>query len=169
MTSMVKFKFQSVVSLLINSFRPFPSPPIASVTKDVFTRKHEPKLDIKEHIFLFCWKNTVCLQMVRSQLTSLSITGGVSLHFTFNPNQSSLNRLSNIFKLFPSLPVHLSFACGHIVCLILLKVARYAFKRISRQDAGKQTKSALARTTDLGQMTGLGLIICTHIAISPTR
>ena len=169
MTSMVKFKFQSVVSLLINSFRPFPSPPIASVTKDVFTRKHEPKLDIKEHIFLFCWKNTACLQMVRSPLTSLSITGGVSLHFTFNPNQSSLNRLSNIFKLFPSLPVHLSFACGHIVCLILLKVARYAFKRISRQDAGKQTKSALARTTDLGQMTGLGLIICTHIAISPTR
>lgn len=138
---MVKFKFQSVVSLLINSFRPFPSPPIASVTKDVFTRKHEPKLDIKEHIFLFCWKNTACLQMVRSPLTSLSITGGVSLHFTFNPNQSSLNRLSNIFKLFPSLPVHLSFACGHIVCLILLKVARYAFKRISRQDAGKQTKS----------------------------
>jgi len=56
MTSMVKFKFQSVVSLLINSFRPFPSPPIASVTKDVFTRKHEPKLDIKEHIFLFAGK-----------------------------------------------------------------------------------------------------------------
>ena len=168
MTSMVKFKFQSVVSLLINSFRPFPSPPIASVTKDVFTRKHEPKLDIKEHIFLFCWKNTVCLQMVRSPLTSLSITGGVSLHFTFNPNQF-IKPFIKHFKLFQSLPVHLSFACRHIVCLILLKVARYAFKRISRQDAGKQTKSALVRTTELGQMTGLELIICTHIAISPTR
>jgi hypothetical protein len=87
----------------------------------------------------------------------------------FQPQPEFIKPFIKHFKLFPSLPVHLSFACRHIVCLILLKVARYAFKRISRQDAGKQTKSALARTTDLGQMTGLGLIICTHIAISPTR
>ena len=38
--------------------------------------------------------------------------------YALNPNRS-LDRLPIIFRLFPSLPVHLSFACRHLACLIL--------------------------------------------------
>ena len=36
--------------------------------------------------------------------------------------------LACYYMLFPSLSVHLSFACRHLACLISLGIARYVFK-----------------------------------------
>ena len=67
----------------------------------------------------------------------------------FNPNRS-LDRLPIFFRLFPSLPVHLSFACRAYCLSYSLDVARYAFKNKTGNMLNNQTKSAQALTTDLG-------------------
>ena len=65
-------------------------------------------------------------------------------------SQSVVRPLTYYFRLFPSLPVLLSFACRHLACLILEGVAGYAFKNKTGNVLNNQTKSAQALTTDLG-------------------
>jgi len=46
------------------------------------------------------------------------LSGSYKRTFLFNPNRF-IWPLINGFRLFPSFPVYHSFACRHIVCLIL--------------------------------------------------
>ncbi|MBF1464281.1 MAG: hypothetical protein HXN64_04020 [Prevotella pallens] len=44
---------------------------------------------------------------------------------TLSPPKFVAKPLINYFRLFPSLPIHLSFACWHLSCLIFFDVAHY--------------------------------------------
>ena len=66
-----------------------------------------------------------------------------------SPNRL-LGRFSIIFRLFPSLPIHLSFACRAYSLSYSLDVARYATKNMADNTPDNQTKSAQTLTADLG-------------------
>ena len=65
-------------------------------------------------------------------LSSTSYNFAVSKSYPRTPLTSIGHYTANkFFRLFSSLPVHLSFACRHLACLILFDLAHYAFKNIT--------------------------------------
>ncbi len=66
-----------------------------------------------------CYCNEIVQGPLTKKLRSISYLGAFRLLGEFKP-QSFIRPLIKYFKLFASFPIHLSFACRHIVCLILL-------------------------------------------------
>ena len=66
-----------------------------------------------------CYCNEIVQSLQTKKLRSISYLGAFRLLGEFKP-QSFIRPLIKYFKLFASFPIHLSFACQHLACLILL-------------------------------------------------